>query len=303
MFKKRETPLQNMTYIALMCAINVIFVLLTTILPYLFLLIIFLLPLTSVIIYLFCKKRFFPIYAISTIALCLIFNLWRVTDTIFYVVPSIVTGFLFGVCIERKVPVFFTILLTTIAQVALTYASFPLIKLIVEVDTIEYFLRVFQLSEFEFKDYLPPIFILAISSIQILFTFLIVKEEIAKLKIEVVDKDINAWVVFGVQMSLIIFSIIFVFIYGPISLLLLGFTIYIGVYQCVLLFFKNKILFLVSIISAVVIEFLIFGLFSQKIEKPNAYLLLLVIPLIMNIVSISNYCLENHRNKDKLNKG
>ena len=128
MFKKRETALQNMTYIALMCAINVIFVLLTTILPFLFLLIVFLLPLTSIIIYLFCKKYYFPIYAISTVILCALFNIWRVTDTIFYVVPSIVTGFIFGVCIERKVPAFFTIIVASIAQALMTYASFPLIK-------------------------------------------------------------------------------------------------------------------------------------------------------------------------------
>ena len=301
MFKKRETVLQNMTYIALMCAVNVIFVLLTTILPYLFFLIIFLLPLTSVVVYCFCKKYFFPIYAIATIGLCMVFNLWRVTDTIFYVIPSIITGLIFGLFIEKKVPVIYLILVSTIIGTAMTYMAFPLIKLFVEIDTIDYFLKLFKLDEFIYREYLPPLFIFVISSIQMTLTYLIIRDEIIKLGIAINSNDASTFVLFIFGVSLIILSIGFAFIYGPVSFLLFGVALFISVYQCVLLFTKNKILLLISLSIALIASIFIFAIFNQMVAKPFSFLLFLIIPLIINIVSISNNCLEKHRNKDKLN--
>ena len=300
MFKKRETVLQNMTYIAIMSAINVIFVLLTTLLPFLFILIIFLLPLTSLIVYCFCKKRFFPIYAVATIGLCLIFNLWRVTDTIFYVIPSIITGLIFGICIEKKVPIFYTLFIATIVGVGLTYASFPLIKLMVEIDTIDYFLKLFKLSEFEFKDYLPPLFIFVISSIQMALTYIIIKDEVSKLGIEISNNDASEFVLFIIDSVFILASVGLSFLYGPVSLLFFGFVIYVNVYQCVLLFSKRRALFLIAFLSSLIVAIVLYGLQNQYVPKPFTYLIVLSAPLIMNIVSISNYYLEKYRNKDKL---
>lgn len=302
MFKKRETVLQNMTYIALMSAVNVIFVLLTTLLPYLFFLIIFLLPLTSVVVYCFCKKRFFPIYAVATIGLCMVFNLWRVTDTIFYVIPSIVTGLIFGVFIERRVPAFYLILVSTIVGMIMTYASFPLIKLFVEIDTIEYFLKIFKLDEFEFRDYLPPLFIFVISSIQMALTYLIIRDEVVKLGISINNEDASDFVLLIFNLSLIVLSIGFAFIYGPISFVLFGLSIFITVYQFILLFIKNKIISLVGIGVALLIAIFGYAIANGYIPKPFSYLIFLSITLVVNIVSISNICLENYRNKDKLNK-
>ena len=302
MFKKRKTVLQNMTYIALMSAVNVIFVLLTTLVPFLFVLIIFLLPLTSVIVYCFCKKRFFPIYAVATVGLCLIFNLWKITDTIFYVIPSMITGLIFGIFIEKKVPVFYTLFVSTIVSIGMTYASFPLIKLIVEIDTIDYFLKLFGLSEYAYKDFLPPLFIFVISSIQMVLTYLIIKDEVIKLGIEINDDDSSTWVLTIMETSFIILSIVFAFIYGPVSFLLFGCALYVSIYQCVLLFVINKKIFLISFGSAIVVEIFLYAILNSHINKPYSYLIILAIPLIINIVSISNYCLEIFRNKDKLNK-
>ena len=97
LFKKRETPVENITYLGIMAAINVIFVLLTNVLPVLFFLIVFVLPLTSAVVTLFCKKAYFPIYFIVTLALCFLVNLgFHIFDTFLYVFPSLITGFLFG---------------------------------------------------------------------------------------------------------------------------------------------------------------------------------------------------------------
>ena len=58
MFKKRETLTQNIAYMGLMAAINVIFVLLTYFVPFLIFLLVFVLPLTSVVVTIFCQKNY-----------------------------------------------------------------------------------------------------------------------------------------------------------------------------------------------------------------------------------------------------
>ena len=300
MFKKRVTVLQNLTYIAIMSAINVIFALLATILPFLFFILIFLLPLTSLIVYVFCMKRYFPLYAVVTIGLCLIFNLWRVTDTIFYVIPSILTGFIFGICIEKKVPMFFTILISTLSGVAATYASIPLIQLLIEVNTIDFFLKFFKLDEFAYKDYLPPIFIFVISSIQMALTYLIIREEIKKLGIESNETDVDERIMFYIEIGLVALSVIFAFIYGPISFLILCFTIYVGVYQTAILIGKNVKIGLISLGLVVTSTIFIYALLNQFIAQPYQFLLLLLPSAIMSSISFSNYYLDKRKNNDKL---
>ena len=102
-FKKKETIVENMTYMGLMAAINVVFVLLTTFVPFLFFLIVFVLPLTSTIVALHCNKKYFPIYAFATIGLCLLVTIWKIDDTLFYIIPSIITGFLFAIMIATGI--------------------------------------------------------------------------------------------------------------------------------------------------------------------------------------------------------
>ena len=61
-------------------------------------------------------------------------------------------------------------------------------------------------------------------------------------------------------------------------------------------------LLLITVASTLVIVILIYAILNQYIVKPFSYLILLGMPLIINIVSISNICLEKYRNKDKLNE-
>ena len=163
---------------ALMAAINVIFVLLTTFVPVLFFLIVFVLPLTSVIVTLHCQKKYFPIYAVATIGLCLICTIWKIDDTIFYVIPSLISGFIFGLLVEKKVPSFWIILITTVLQIGFTYASIPLIKVMTGRNIIEVFAVAFGIGDFQYLDYVTPCFIFFISLAQEVLAFMIIREEL-----------------------------------------------------------------------------------------------------------------------------
>ena len=163
-----------------MAAINLVFVLLTTFIPILFFLIVFVLPLTSVIVTLHCQKKYFPIYAITTIGLCLLCTIWKIDDTIFYVIPSIISGFIFGLLIEKKVSSFWIILSTTVIQIAFTYASIPLIKVMTGRDIIHDFSTVFGINEFIYLDYVTPCFIYFLALAQQVLAFVIIREELPR---------------------------------------------------------------------------------------------------------------------------
>ena len=98
-FKKRETVTQNIAYMAIMSAINIIFVLLSNLVPGLLFLLVLILPLTSTVVTLYCKKVYYPVYAITTLGLCLaVAGGFSIFDALIYVFPSLIVGFVFGVC-------------------------------------------------------------------------------------------------------------------------------------------------------------------------------------------------------------
>ena len=150
MFKKRETLTQNIAYMGLMAAINVIFVLLTYFVPFLIFLLVFILPLTSVIVTIFCEKKYLPIYVLATIALCLIITMNNFSDTLFYVIPALISGVAFGLMVEKKVPSVWIIFASTLITTGLSYAFVPLIQFIYNQNIIDVFLKVFKVNEFTY---------------------------------------------------------------------------------------------------------------------------------------------------------
>ena len=293
-FKKRETLIQNITYMALMAAINVVFVLLTTFIPVLFFLIVFVLPLTSVIVTLYCKKQYFPIYAFATIGLCLICTIWKIDDTIFYVIPSIISGFVFGLLVDKKVSSLWIIIVTTILQIGFTYASIPIIKLMMGRNIIEDFATAFGLSDFEYLDYVTPCFIFFISLAQEILAYMIIKEELPKFGYEVKETSTLTLPLVLTLMASITLAIIFVFVYGPIAYLFTLFALLISTYATIeLLSLKNKLIYAFLGISFVISIFG-FALFYPLVEKPLGLVFINILFLMVGIiVLINNYLLKD----------
>ena len=293
-FKKRETLVQNITYMALMAAINVVFVLLTTFVPVLFFLIVFVLPLTSVIVTLLCKKRYFPIYAVATIGLCLICTIWKIDDTIFYVIPSIISGFVFGIMVEKKVPSFWIILATTILQNAFTYASIPLIKFMTGRNIINDFATAFGIKDFQYLNYVTPCFIFFISLAQQILAFSIIKDELPKFGYE-----LNEPTNIPLSLSILLFSFIalafiFAFVYGPIAYLMTLFALLLGIYALIhLVTLKNKIVYILLVVSLVV-SFFMFAILFPLIKEPLGLIFINSFFLFEGIiVLINNYLLKD----------
>ena len=297
-FKKRETVIQNISYMAIMAAINVIFVLLTTFIPVLFILLVFILPLTSAIVTLYCKKRYFPIYALATIALCLICTIWKIDDTIFYVIPSIATGFIFGLLVEKKVPAIWIVTITTVLQIGFTYATIPLVKLITGQDIIMVFATAFGINDFVYLDYVVPSFIFFMALGQQIISYSVIREELPKFGYSLNEPKSLDLSLFISLMSFLVLTLVFSFIYGPVAYLFGMFALLFGIYALVILIMENNIIVYISLGGSALLSIFLFALLYPLAKQPLGLLFINVFFfLVAIIVLINNYLLR------KINKG
>lgn len=293
-FKKKTTLVHHITYMGIMTAINLIFIVLATYVPFLMFVLILLLPFSSAIVSYYCQKRYYLIYAVASVGLCMIFN---ITDTIFYVVPAIITGFLIGVLLEKKINPFWLILSSTVIESALTFAFIPLINLIGNVDIVYTFLSLFKLTEFAYKVEITYLFIFFLSLVQCSLTHFVLLSDAKKIGIEV-SYMVNSYAPFiiGAELMLIL-SLAFSFFYIPLALVFFVISVYFAIFLLIDLLLSKKTLVYVLLGLLALIGFFTFAFLYATIKEPLGLLILLVFPFIITLVSfVNNYLLKANNN-------
>ena len=299
LFKKRETLVQNIAYMAIMAAINVIFVLMTALLPPLMFVMVFVLPLTSAVVTLFCKKRYFPIYAIATVGLCLLTtSAIYIYDTFFYVIPSLITGFVFGLMIEKKVPAIYIIVGSTALQYILSYLTFLTLDLILpEINFIDALLSIFGLADFAFKDCFIHLFLYALASIQTVFAYFILKKEVKKLGFDVI-LDIKLHyllVLIGIVIDFL--ALMMVFIYPPLVYVM---NLPFMVYEIISLIYTRKTLIYILLLITLVVSSVIFVACYTLIPHPLGIILLAPMQVLFSGIYFANNLFLNKTKNDKI---
>ena len=302
LFKKRESITQNISYLALMAAINVIFVLLTALFQPLMFVMIFILPLTSAVVTLFCKKQYFPIYFVVTVALCLLITSWAsIFDTFFYVIPSMISGFAFGLMIEKKISAIFIISISTVIQYLITFLTFLILDLILpELNFIDVLLRMFGLADFVFKDYFIHVFLYLLSIIQTVLTYIVIKSEILKLGFEI-NLDIKRkWIASAANLFFAILSLIMMFIYGPLVYIFLFISLNFAIYSLIEIFMcKNKLFVILGVVT-IFIGLIFYIAFNRQIEKPKQIILIGTSNVMISILYFANYLFVKKTNSTKI---
>lgn len=283
-FKKKETLIQNITYMAVMAAINVVFVLMTTFVPVLMFLIIFVLPLTSTIVTLFCKKRYFPIYAFATVGLCMLVTFWNISDTLFYVIPSIISGFLFGIMIIYKIHSLWVIFASSIIQLMFTYLMMPITKFLTGIDIVNVFSSAFGVNNFIYLSYLIPSFIFFLSLVQSSFSYIVIKEELPKFNYQFKDHSLYLWSSYIALLLSSICVLVFAFFNGPIAFLFMMILIYFAIFIITNSIANgNKVVWICLPIVGF-IGVLVYASLYKLVASPINYLLISIIFILLALV-------------------
>lgn len=305
-FKKRETLLENITYMAIMAAINVVFVLLTFFVPFLLFLLVFVLPLSSAIVTVYCKKRYYPIYAIVTIGICMLVTITNFGDTIFFVVPSIITGFIFGVLIKTKTPAIIIIFVTSIVQTLLTYPGFWLASAVLypdQKDIFVLFTEAIGISSNPYVSYVKHLSIGALALIQETVTFIVIKEESEKVGITVEEENWMDKLFPMVGIFLMVgLSVLFAFIYPEISyLFMIGSTLFV-IHEIIKLISEKKIWIYIALAASLFISIFTFACVYRYTPQPLGLLYVQVFYCLVAIIVLINNYLLTAVNKDKITK-
>lgn len=302
LFSKRESLVQNIAYMAIMAAINVVFVLLSNILPVLLFLLVFVLPLTSAIVTIFCKKRYYPIYFVVTLLLCLaVTSGFSIFDTFIYVLPSLITGFLFGYAIEKQVPVIYVLVIVSIVQYALTILTFFILgKIVADLNLTDAIINSFGLKDYTYKGAILQVFLFVISEIQILLSILFIKLVIKKfrLSINLICKRPFYLYLFEIVLSTLAILSYFYFKDYTIAIILAALPIY--VYQAIILALKRKIWIYVALVIVHIAFLFLFAFLYNYTSSPNQIILILILFGLTTIIDfLSNYCLKENINNIK----
>ena len=293
LFKKRETIVQNIAYMAIMAAVNIVFVLLCNLLPVLLFLLVFVLPLTSTIVTIYCKKKLYPIYAITTLGLCFaVAGGFSIFDAIIYVFPSLVVGFIFGYCIEKNVPAILVIVGATIIQFCLTYLTFVILgKIITNYNVLDGILVSIGLENHPLKVAFTLISTFVIAEIQIILSYLFIKFEIGKIGISLNLECNNILPLYITTFITITLAIASYFYFPNWTLTFVIMPLIIYVYETIQLLLKRKT-YLYILIGALHIAFIfIFAFLYTYVSAPNQLILLVVLTGATTIIDfLTNYC-------------
>jgi hypothetical protein len=297
---RRETLTQNITYMAIMAAVNAIFSLIAALVPVASLFLMIVLPLSSAIVFLFCKHRYYVIYAVATITLCLLVTIFDMSFTIFYVLTSLITGYLFGLFIKYKLHAIWSILITSIAQGLFSALTIPLINVLFEVNVIDTFKGIMQVTTSTNVDIIIPTFLFFLALVQMTFSYIVVHFEINKFGYVINDEPINTTLYSAIVIGWLVLIIPFAIFLPSGAYLLLALAFY---FMFFLIFShvaqRNKKTLIAFGVSLIVFLFL-FAFLYPIVPNPLGLLLTGIYPLLVSLVCLANSLLFMLAHKDKI---
>ncbi|MCQ2792179.1 MAG: hypothetical protein MJ208_01500 [Bacilli bacterium] len=272
MLTKKETLLQNMAFMGIIAAINVLLSALGAYFPVAGIFIMILLPFFSAAVAMLCKWKYYPIYAFASIGVALCATLWNTEFTIFYLIPSIITGFLFGMCFTYKLTGTYSLLLTSIAQLGLTYLALPIIKAIYDVDLINVFLTVFKLDNNPHAPLMVPSFIYLLSLVQMLFSYIVLTNEIKKFTNDSENQNGFYLKIIGLLLAILVIPFAFFALNASYLFMFIALFLTISVFVDIVYTKNRKNIIIYSILLSIGF-ILIFALFNV-IKMPYALLVI-----------------------------
>ena len=287
LFNKKTTLVHHITYMGIMAAINLIFIVLATYLPIFMFLLILLLPFASAIVSYYCQKRYYVIYAVATIGLCLIFN---ISDTLFYVVPAVITGLAIGILLEYKIHPFWLVLSSTIINFAFTLAFIPLINLISGADIIVSFLTILKLNNSDYRIEIAFLLFFVISLMQCVLTHFIIVSDSKKLGIEINTRvDYFIPYVLGIEVSILL-SLVFAFFYLPMAFVFFAIGLCFAFFILYYLLISKSVLVYVLLGVSLMLSLVLVALFYRMLIKPYGIMLFVIFPLLIGVTAfVRNY--------------
>lgn len=185
---RKKSMMQSLALAGCMTALNAIFVFFSSLSGVFFfsdLFLVLFLPLITVILSLFAKRSMLICYFFASVFICILIQ-WE--KTLFYLIPSLFSGFLFAFLLEEKVHALWIIVLSTILNIVLSLILFWISSWYLQISMSAAFQEIFHLSEQKAKE-IFPLFLCFTSMVQSILCSFIIFSEAKKFQIKIIIND------------------------------------------------------------------------------------------------------------------
>ena len=276
---KRETPIQNIAFVSISAAIVALLSLLLEFVPFSALFVTLLLPTIAACSVEYTKGKYGFLFLFASLLLSFIVTLSNYMDTLFYVYPALISGFLYGTLRKYHLAVPLIVFACSVLSLLLNYAMIPLIKLIYEIDIIPFTINLLGLSsKTNILDIVPAfLFVYSLAEIGISHLFI----ELTNKKLHYEEKEEGRYSYWYLLISTIFGAFVFLFMFFAPSMgyLFLVVSSYFLFAHCVDAFPNLKVAHYLILGALLLCSIFLIAILYPFIPSTNG-LLLIEIPLL-----------------------
>ena len=174
-WKKKERPVEIIAFMGLLAALDAVMALFGALFPAASLFLLLLIPISSALVALLCPYRYLPVFVLAAFGVSMGVSFWNFQSTLFYLLPSLLIGAVYGVLHRQKFPKTYLIFLVSLAEFGLFYLSVNLMNFLYEIKVQTLLLALFGLTENAYSGDIFLLFCLAYSFAQIALTELVLR--------------------------------------------------------------------------------------------------------------------------------
>ena len=278
---KKSKSINKLTFTALMISLNVVFIIINSFFPVFSLLILIGIPFASSLVSIKTNIKYSLLYIFCSILICFFIDYQTV---LFYLISSLISGFVFGTLIKKKIHSFFIIIISSLINIAIQFLSIEFVYLIYKINFIDIFCQLINIKKEEFLNISLSFFFL-ISVIQTLFSYIILEEEASKFNISINDNLSLFYPTLIGNIFISILSIIFLktpilsYFFTSISLV---FSIYLLYY---IFIYKSKFIRIISLVIFA-LSFLFILVFFHGFKEIGFHFIFNIFSIITLIISV-----------------
>jgi len=287
---KPKLGIRDITFMALMAALNVSFCIIGAFVPLAGLFLSIALPLSSALVAVKMRIAFYPVYALATLGLCIIVTPAQIDTTLFYVLPSLLLGLAFGLLFKLKWPPLLIIIVASYIQLGLLYVTIALINALFMIDFVGALLTLLAIDHFSGVALITPTLLYAISLAQATLIYLIVGTELRKVTMLANEKAISIWVTISVSLlnGLVVLIGRYVPMYG---FLLLGPLFMLAGHHLFRFVETKKLALLIASGAWLIVTVFLLAILFPIVDKEASLLLTAIFPLGIFMIVLFDFCL------------
>ena len=296
-FREKKTPVENIAFISLVAAFDALICLVGALLPFSAIFVMIVAPLTSALVAVYCKKRYLFIYLFAAMGICIAVTAWDFMTTLFYMIPGLITGAVYGFLWRIRLPMMLNLFFCTLVSLVFFLLSLLLIKGLLGADMVQVFLALIGRKGDVVAETIFPLFAFGYSLAQVAIMHAFLSAEIHRLENE--ERGEGRLILFYPLFAFLFLgtSLILAFFHAKTGYFLLGVGIYWAFASVSLYLPKPHPLAAVYLIATVFASILIFAASYARVPSPGGLLLIAVPFALIAIGGELNFLLLRHQVK------